>query len=316
MLVICAYFNPFRSQARERAYEQFRTGLAGTGAEVLCVEQVFPGVPRVGNPGDITIAGGDLLWQKECLLQIGIDQAIAQGHERILLCDADVLFETGDAFDKIDRCFSRLDYFQPFETVTLEYTDGPIVTRSLMSVDHPRPYGSGHPGCCWAATAALLRQVRLYPYALMGGGDVTAAHISTAAIHHGPRSARFADLCAYFSNYVLYPALLDSLVEWAQQFDGTCARLGYSTGITLRALEHGSRRLRKYAERYQSWRGSGARTAPQPHLDFSVGDKRLLEWTNAENQWRSAIFGYFQSRETEAPLSACHGTGRLMKDHL
>jgi hypothetical protein len=299
LIAVCAFFNSFNSQRRVQAFKLCRANLEQSGIRVLCVEQLFPGVPSVCRSTDIALKGGALLWQKECLLQIGIDRAIEEGYDKIMMCDADIVFETHNFIELIEASFSKYDYFQPFETISMEYSDGEVVRRSAMSVDFPRPYGSGHPGSCWAASKNFLQKIRLYPYAILGGGDVVMTHLCSTAVEHGPNSARFVDLCVYFTNYVLYPNLAESLLSWARQFDDTSFRVGHTPDVRLRSLDHGARALRMYNERYDPWRGESAMAAPRPILDFEVCTSGLLDWNSRRDEWIRLVSAYLGMRDYE-----------------
>lgn len=302
IIAVCAFFNPFHSESRKRAFGIFRSSLESNGIPVLCVEQVYQGVAQVSCSTDITVSGGDLLWQKECLLQIGIDRVIADGYTKVLICDADIIFESPHCLESINESFSKYDYFQPFESITMEYSDGALVRPSAMSVDSPRPYGSGHPGSCWAASSEFLQKVRLFPYAILGGGDVVMTHLCDAIIEHGSESSRFIDLCVYFTNHVLYRNLNVSLLAWALQFKGTSFRMGHTIGVQLRSLDHGPRIKRMYQERYLPWRGDRANYAPQPKIDFDVCASGLLRWTTHKDEWNMVALKYFRMRDVNISI--------------
>lgn len=296
---VCAYFNPFCSERRERAYVRFRAGLEAAGVPVVCVEQVFPGVPRVSGSADLWITGGDLLWQKECLLQLGIEKALAGGASRLFITDADVVFETPDAWDRIDRSFEGLDWFQPFESVSLDYSERTLVKNSALSFPDPVRYGIGHSGSCWAGTAKFFRTVPLYPYALLGGGDVVMTHLLASCWKHGASSQRFADLAAYICEWALYPGLLPSILKWAGEAGPSPFRQGHTPNVRIRALNHGSYAGRQYHDRYARWRRGGQ--PPLPGRDFCIGPHGLLNWLLHPNEWEPVAAKYFQSRECEAP---------------
>jgi hypothetical protein len=298
LTAVCAYFNPLGSRARERAYARFRAGLEAAGVALVCAEQTFAGVPRVGGDGDLSVVAGDLLWQKECLLQLGVGKALAAGASRLLLLDADILFETPDAWARIDRSFDDLDWFQPFESVALDYSDGPLVRASALSFPDPR-YGVGHPGSCWAGTAEVFRTVPIYPYALLGGGDVVMTHLLAWCWKHGPHSERFADLAAYLCGRALYSGLLPSVLAWAEAAGRCRFRYGHTPEVRIRALDHGSRARRRYHGRYAAW--AGAARPPLPGQDFRVGTEGLLTWAETPNPWGPVAAKYFESREREAP---------------
>jgi hypothetical protein len=296
-IVVCAYFNPFGSLGRENAFHAFRQALDMSGIRQLCVEQALPGVRRVTRHGDICLPTGSLLWQKECLLQIGIDEALARGEERIVVTDADLLFTTQDAWKRISSTFDEFDWFQPFETVTLGYAEGTICKRSALSYPDPIRYGVGHSGSAWAGTDLFFKTVRLYPFALLGGGDVVMTHLLATSWKHGPSSPRFADLATYICDVVLYPDLLPSIVDWATCFGAKPFRQGHTAGVHIQAIEHGSYAARKYHNRYAQWHSpSDQAGAPKPGRDFSRNAQGLLVWNNRQNKWQSAALEYFRGR--------------------
>ena len=179
----------------------------------------------------------------------------------------------------------------------MAYSDGDVNRNSAMSIALPRPYGCGHPGSCWAASRQFLETVRLYPYAILGGGDVVMTHLSTAAVHHGPRSERFRDLCVYFTNHVLYPNLADTLLSWARQFEGNPFRVGHTANVHIRSLNHGPRSRRKYTERYLPWQGAYATAAPRPIVDIGLCPSGVLDWITAREEWITATSEYMRSRD-------------------
>lgn len=295
--VVSAYFNPFGSPSREKAFHEFRSALDMSEVGHLCVEQAFRGVERISRRGDISVTTGDLLWQKECLLQIGIDEALRRGERQIVLTDADLVFTTPDAWRRISATFEKLDWFQPFETVSLGYAEGTICKRSALSYPDPVRYGDGHPGCAWAGTDLFFKTVRLYPFALMGGGDVVMTHLLATSWKHGPSSERFADLVAYICDAVLYPDLIPSMLDWARHFGATPFRTGHAAGVHIRAIEHGTYASRRYNDRYAQWRRPSANGGgPRPGRDFSLNDQGVLAWRERQNNWQTTVLEYFRSR--------------------
>jgi hypothetical protein len=298
--VVCAYFNPFTSSEREIAYYEFREGLERSGISVLCVEQSFLHVPRVSRSSDISLPCGELFWQKECLLQLGIDEALSRGESHIVLADADIIFETANAWDYIMSAFEEFDWFQPFETVSLGYAEGTIRKKSALSYPDPVRYGIGHPGCCWAGTAEFFRTVRLYPFALLGGGDVVMTHLLATCWKHGASSERFVDLATYLCDVALYPELLPSILEWAAGIGRTHFRQGHASGVHIQAINHGSYASRRYHDRYAVWHsGPQKGGGPIPGRDFSLNSRGLLAWAEYSSTWRPVVSKYFESRERE-----------------
>jgi len=298
VIAVCAYFNPFGSERRENVFRRFRTEMESRGVSVLCVEQRLDGVRSVIQPGDIAVSGGDLLWQKEALLQLGIDHALVQGAERVLITDADIVFDANEAIGAIAEAFEKFDYFQAYETIVLEYSEEPRIKRSALSYGGVDRFGLGHCGSCWGARASVLRELRLFAHALMGGGDVAMTHLVAALARHGGASSRFEDLCIHFSEVALWPNALGALLEWgrATKASLTGMKVGYAAGVSARALDHGSFTSRKYEARYRDWRGANRERGPRPNMDFGLDGAGLLTWRTKPNPWESAVERYLKER--------------------
>jgi len=296
-IAICAYFNFAEDGRRAAAYATFRAGMEAQNIPVLCVEQTFPGVPRVSPPADIVVAAGDRLWQLESLLQIGIDHALARGFEYVIVGDADIVFDTPHALDRILASLQDYDFVQPFESVLTLYSDIQPTRPSSLSFPASAPLGAGHPGSCWAGTRAFFEAVRLYPFALLGGGDVVITHIARNAQHYGVGSERLAEVSRFVANRILYPELLPSIMRWAGQFEHRDFRFGWTPEVRLRSLDHGSFAGRKYLKRYAPWQGTAddAR-GPRPGRDFDVGAAGLLEWLLPNESWKTYVDRFFLDR--------------------
>ena len=93
MLVITSYFNPMRSRRRLANYRTFRSRL---NAPLFTVELSFDGRFEL-TPSDadhlIQLSGGDIMWQKERLLNIALG-AVPGDVEDVAWIDCDLVFES------------------------------------------------------------------------------------------------------------------------------------------------------------------------------------------------------------------------------
>ena len=115
---LCCYFNPSRSRQRLRNYERFRKLLTATGMPLLTVELALPEAPFDLRPSRdvIPIQGGDVMWQKERLLQIGAERLIDDGFEKIALLDADIIFEKSSWPRLVSRALDTFPVVQCFRS--------------------------------------------------------------------------------------------------------------------------------------------------------------------------------------------------------
>ena len=91
MLAVTSYFNPMKSRRRLANYRTFRSRL---DVPLVTVELAFDGQFELTS-GDadhlIQLSGGDIMWQKERLLNIGI-KSIPSAVKNFAWIDCDILF--------------------------------------------------------------------------------------------------------------------------------------------------------------------------------------------------------------------------------
>ena len=129
LTAVCAYFNSCGYSSRRINYDAFRRGIEAAGVRLLTVELVFDAQAEseLGAASEVLcIRGGDVMWQKERLLQIGIDRLLAEGHDRIVWLDGDLLFGANDWPQRILRALDQFDCVQVFETLVSRYSEGQL----------------------------------------------------------------------------------------------------------------------------------------------------------------------------------------------
>jgi hypothetical protein len=117
--VVTAISNTQRYQSRYALYEQFEKYIADSGAILYTVEASFGDRPHVitkpDNPRHIRVHSHDLqeIWQKECLLNIGISR-LPPSAKYIAWIDADVAFARPDWVDETIHQLQHYHFVQLF----------------------------------------------------------------------------------------------------------------------------------------------------------------------------------------------------------
>jgi hypothetical protein len=97
LAVVSCYFNPCHYQNRLENYKIFRKGIIKTGVRFLTVELAFGDDPfeltKFPEVMQLRTNKDNIMWQKERLLNIGIDKIINEGYEKVAWLDADIIFE-------------------------------------------------------------------------------------------------------------------------------------------------------------------------------------------------------------------------------
>ncbi len=123
---VCCYFNPCGYAARLRNYNQFRASWAASRVPLLTVECAFFDRPFELKPGPdvLQLRSQSILWQKERLLNIGLERVIAAGAKRVMWTDADIEFKEASIWpEKVLDALEHKEVVQCFSKLVLNYTD-------------------------------------------------------------------------------------------------------------------------------------------------------------------------------------------------
>ena len=207
---ISAYFNPMGYESRKNNFEVFREHLQ---IPLLVVEFSHDGQFQIGeNDCDrlIQLSAGDVLWQKEALLNAGIAH-LDDACENVVFLDADVVFTEGGWVEQVNRVLEDNVLLQPFQHVldlsqvdtdqlrsTGRIADSMVEPRSVEGVrteldgfrlGFAKAWNDGAlskgyftswetrnvvptaPGFGMAGKKAFFQQNPLYDGAIIGGGD-------------------------------------------------------------------------------------------------------------------------------------------------
>lgn len=326
---LTTYFNPGRYRTRLRNYRFFRQQLC---ISLMAVEWSPDGVFQLGDDEAdlvVRVRGGDLMWQKERLLGIGM-RYLPDSCQYVLLIDADILLLNSSWPERLCELLECYPVVQPFREVRhlpplpversaqevhalLQVPDFYLARQSFadrcMRGTHAaaRPTVNLYPesdrrvevkrlesrpsfGHAWAVRRAFIERIGLYEYCIAGSGDMAFA----MAI-----SGRFKEFCAA---YPLSESQHSHYLRWA-----TCAsdaagpeRLGCLEGVALH-LFHGHLQQRHYRARLEVLSASGF----DPSVDLLAQEGLPFSWMNVsgcERQLRDFFASYFRRRaEDEAP---------------
>ena len=186
---ITTYFNPCHYRSRSKNYAEFRKHLQ---SPLITVELTFDGRYELGpNDADILIqlCGTDVMWQKERLLNIGL-QHLPNECDAVAWLDADILFSESRWPDLVMRALEKSQLIQPFSTsrdmlnpATRTLSDPAVSyaaavkrgTSQQLSIQYDRnnlPVKRNYaPGFSWAARRDLIAEHMFYDTCILGGGD-------------------------------------------------------------------------------------------------------------------------------------------------
>jgi len=286
LAIVACHFNPAGFELCTRHFHTFAEQMNRSDLLFFAVELVFgnakPDLSGVPCTDLLTVRGGDVLWQKERLLNIGIERALATGARAVGWFDADVVFRDRDWSLRINRALEKYQVIQPFTLATLRYTDTTSRRRPLVArVNGPR---STTPGLAWVARADVLRRCGgLYDSCILGGGDRANAAgfrgMGADEVRHEP----------------MFEGLPRVLVEhWQSWAEGVPP--GLSVGfapIELGTLSHGSYANRRYRQRHMTLKSFN------PFEDIKHGPEGAWVWASRKPELHREVADYFPSRRED-----------------
>jgi hypothetical protein len=300
---LTTYFNPENYQSKRDNFQRFRENLK---LPLCVVELAFDERPFELGPKDadvlIQLRGGDILWQKEQLLNVGLDRLPSEC-DKVCWLDADVLFDNLDWPKHTSRLLEDFAVVQPFSlSVRLQPGESKCATDDLPlgsaehEVLHSMAYGvaakgpecfrsyleHGHSGYAWAARRAILQKHGFYHANVLGNADLNIAQ----AMFGGDR---------YLKVDRLSPAALAHLNDWANAFFGSVrGSVTYVEG-TLYHLWHGYKQNRMYHGRLEVL----IEHEFDPDKDLAISPEGPLVWSSDKPALHDWCRRYFAQRDED-----------------
>jgi hypothetical protein len=212
-----------------------------------------PALPPVGSAKTryVRVRAQSQLWHKENLINVGI-RNLPQDAKYVAWIDADVFFTREDVLVETVHALQHYDVVQMFQQCCDLGPDGEVMATydsfcSCHVLGKPyRPnYTVWHPGFAWAARLDFLsRMGGLLDRGILGAGD---HHMALAFVGKAERSLP--------AN--VPPAYAAMVMEYQRRAETHMRRnLGYVRGTIMHGF-HGSKKKRRYIERWDILTGTG-----------------------------------------------------------
>jgi hypothetical protein len=301
---ITSLFSPVGYRQRYANYRKFHQEL---NVPLLTVELAFNDSPFELCASDaeklVQIRGGDVMWQKERLLNIAINH-LPPECEYVAWLDCDVIFDDPNWVEKTQAALQKCVVVQPFQHYCELLPKEPFFhqqARSSVCVLESNALaerifsGCGvstelgaMPGAAWAGRREFLESNFLYDRLIMGAGD--KAFLCAA---YG-RSSDF------LKAYKLDAKVWSDYLEWGGRVQQAISgRIGYVEG-SLFHLAHGDRQNKKYGTRYHGLQ----QFSFDPGSDIKKDLKNCWLWNSNKTAMHNHILDYFLSRDEDSSTSA------------
>ena len=302
---ITSYFNPLSYRNRQANYRIFRERL---GVPLVTVELAYgPRFELDESDADILIQlrGGDVLWQKERLLNLALD-ALPAECTKVAWIDCDVLFGDDDwpkrARQVLDRVpiaqlYSEVHYLpaatktEPPDRALAEVKRISIASAVASGLDaeacleqgNGPTVGSYSTGVAWAVRRELLQAHHFYDAFIVGGGDRAMAVALYGCFDNVVRRQR------------LNERQLAHFLAWAEPLrDAVGGAIGFVGGDVFH-LWHGALDDRRWYRRY----GPMPAFRFDPFEDIALTGNGLWRWNSHKPDLHAYVQDHFILRRED-----------------
>jgi len=292
---ITSYYNPFRGNLRLSNYHNFRKNLK---LPLITVEWSPDGnfdLEQKDSDILVQISGGDILWQKERLLNIALSY-LPKSCKYTAWLDCDILFDDRDWQITAEKYLEKVDVIQLFEKVIyLKNYDADLLDINIARQLPPdssmfsalNAYLNGaslnnmvfkcNPGLAYAAKTEWLINTGFYDAAIVGGGD-----------------------SLFFLSILNKPELIfswDFTQEQKNHFKAWFDRIKYKPSFafipsTIFHMFHGDSKYRKYSDRHMIL--TECNFDPNKHIKPTGNG--VWMWTKEGARIQNKVYEYMQSR--------------------
>jgi len=287
---ITVFFNPVGYQNKYNNYKIFRENTKRQGLKLIAVELVFAGEPELKNTDAdmvVRIFGNknNIMWQKEALINVGIDNLPADC-DKFIWIDSDIVFQDENWVKKTASLLERYNVVQPYSLVNMTQKNkadvkclGDVCAR--VNFDNR----TGQHGLVWAARREVFSQIKLYDRLIIGSADLLMSD-------------------SFYSPNVVTKefnskAMLADMEEWCKSsFDSVKKSVFYLDGA-ISHLWHGEFRNRFYIERRFILDSNDF----DPKKDIRKNNLGIWEWSCNKKKMIKYVKAYFYLRNEENDFS-------------
>jgi len=312
---LCVLFGTVEKKIHLKNFSAFRARNRKQGLKLLVVEQVLPGQEFLLTPHDadivIQIRGGDILWQKERLLNLALER-LPKECDKVICLDIDTIFLNEDWVEETARLLEKYVVVQPFKNIfwvdqeqseeILADPYGRIKIRRHADIYLGAAYRMslkrfglwprqtevlfGDPGYAIAFRRSVLADGGFYEKMVLGGGD----RVMMQSLYHPFDEELYRREPLYDDHFP--PERYRDLSAWSRNVFEKVQKSVFFTEGTLVHLWHGEKEKRKYFPRLNILTSYGF----DPEKDIRLDEGGCWVWATDKKDMHRAVAEYFKLR--------------------
>jgi hypothetical protein len=300
--IVCCYFNFCNYDKIRKNYYAFKEHVLKSTHNLYTVELTLKDQDDdlVNNDSldkIIRVKSNSVLWHKERLIQIGIDRALADGFDKVVWSDADVIFKDSNWLQNISTALDKHDIVQCFDSLDEEFNDRTQSGESALSFILSKKRKKGFaPGGCWAATKDFLQNNRLYDKCICGGGDNIFLLGCIPSEIAKLNDENMMPTTYKWHSKKLYDDYCKHLLKCRAYIDQKPNRVGVVRQKIL-CLPHGTAQNRNYQSRHAFLYNF------DPDKDIYLNKDNVYELADNCTELRNNLRNYFQNRDEDVGIS-------------
>jgi hypothetical protein len=230
------------------------------------------------------------IWHKENMINLGVKYLLPKNYKAFAWVDADIEFESSTwALDTLKILNGAKDIVQIWShCVDMDNNEMSMSIFNSAGYQHckDKKYCNAgvnywHPGFAWAITRKAYEKIGgLYDKGVLGSGDNIMA-------------LSLINKCENLANPLYHEDYIQSFLDFQKKTKQL--RIGYTPGL-IRHYYHGSKKNRKYTERWQLLIKHAF--SPNKHLMYNK-QGILVPTSDFPEEFKSDIMNYFRERKED-----------------
>ena len=304
---LTTFFNPCGYDNKLENYKKFRKSSKKQGLNLLCVELASGDNKFELNKDDcdilIQVRTKDVLWQKERLLNIGLEH-LPDDCDKIAWLDADIIFYNDNWIDETSKLLESYVIIQPytfasrlhkeqdwvdFDKLEYGYNEGYKFCSMAYKRKNFKPSRHylkiGHTGLVWAGRKSVFDKHGFYDRLILGGGDLLMGN------------SFYNNENYYYKNFWSEKMIIDTS-RWMKNIYLDIKGSAYYVKGNTAHLFHGAWQDRLYQPRKQILKKYNF----DPLVDIKLDNNNCWTWATDKNKMHKWIKKYFWIRNEQGTI--------------